>query len=255
METTNVAYVNLFGYRIFNHSLSKCVKDVIRLSHHKTIFVSCANPHSLVVASRDAGFRRALQSSDILLPDGVGIVIAARLLNLPIKEKIAGYDFFFSLSERLNSGYGKKYFFLGSTQNVLERIRARLNKDFPNIIVCGTYSPPFKDRFSENESTLMINAVNRARPDVLWVGMTAPKQEKWIYRNLDKLNVPLVAAIGAVFDFYAGTKKRSSDFWIKIGLEWFPRFLKEPRRLWERNLKSTPIFLWWILKEKIKQIS
>ena len=79
-------------------------------------------------------------------------------------------------------------------------------------------------------------------------------QEKWIYENQSKLPVPFIVAIGTVFDFYAGTKKRSSDFWIKIGLEWLPRFLKEPRRLWERNLKSTPIFLWWIIKEKIKQI-
>ena len=79
-------------------------------------------------------------------------------------------------------------------------------------------------------------------------------QTGWIYENHDKLNVPFIAAIGAVFDFYAGTRKRSSGFWITIGLEWLPRFLKEPRRLWERNLKSTPIFLGWVLKEKIKQM-
>ena len=100
----------------------------------------------------------------------------------------------------------------------------------------------------------MIDAVNNGRPDVLWVGMTAPKQEKWIYENRDKLNVPFMAAIGAVFDFYAGTKQRSSGFWIRIGLEWLPRFLKEPKRLWERNMKSAPIFLGWIIREKIRQI-
>ena len=129
-----------------------------------------------------------------------------------------------------------------------------MKQDFPAIEVCGTYSPPFKIEFSQEDNSAMISAVNNARPDVLWVGMTAPKQEKWIYENQSKLQVPFVGAIGAVFDFYAGTKKRSSDFWIKIGLEWLPRFLKEPRRLWERNLKSTPIFLWWVIKEKIKQI-
>lgn len=96
----------------------------------------------------------------------------------------------------------------------------------------------------------MISAVNNARPHVLWVGMTAPKQEKWIYKNKAKLQVPFIGAIGAVFDFYAGTKERSSDFWIKMGLEWLPRFLKEPKRLWERNMKSTPIFLWRIIREK-----
>jgi len=89
---------------------------------------------------------------------------------------------------------------------------------------------------------------------VLWLGKTAPKQEKWIYENQSKLQVPFIAAIGAVFDFYAGTKNRSSDFWINVGLEWLPRFFKEPGRLWERNFKSTPIFLGWVMKEKIKQM-
>ena len=122
------------------------------------------------------------------------------------------------------------------------------------MTVCGLLSPPFKPNFSDAENAAMVSAINETRPDVLWVGMTAPKQEKWIYQNRDKLKVPLIAAIGAVFDFYAGTKIRSSDFWQRLGLEWFPRFLKEPKRLWERNMKSTPIFVSWIVKEKIRQL-
>jgi len=135
---------------------------------------------------------------------------------------------------------------LGSSENVLDLIKSRLNRDFPNIVVCGTYSPPFSDKFSEAENRAMVKAVNDASSDFLWVGMTAPKQEKWILANREALQVPFAAAIGAVFDFYAGTKQRSSDFWIKLGLEWLPRFFKEPKRLWERKLKSTPIFLWWM---------
>lgn len=98
----------------------------------------------------------------------------------------------------------------------------------------------------------MVAAINEARPDVLWVGMTAPKQEKWIHRNRGELRVPFMGAIGAVFDFYAGTKSRPSRFWRKLGLEWLPRFLQEPRRLWERNLKSAPLFLWWLLRERLR---
>jgi N-acetylglucosaminyldiphosphoundecaprenol N-acetyl-beta-D-mannosaminyltransferase len=105
--------------------------------------------------------------------------------------------------------------------------------------------------FDESDNQKMITAVNKAKPDILWVGMTAPKQEKWIYENKDRLNVPFIAAIGAVFDFYAGNKMRSSPFWIDLGLEWLPRFIKEPKRLWERNLKSTPVFLWWILRQAV----
>lgn len=217
-------------------------------------YMACANPHSLVVASRDSLFSAALKGADVLLPDGHGILFAAKLLNLPISERVAGFEFFEALSEYLSNNGGAKYFFLGSSCEVLEQIEKRMKRDYPNIKVAGTYSPPFKDVFSEYENSRMIDAVNNTSPDVLWVGMTAPKQEKWIYQNRNKLAVPFIGAIGAVFDFYAGTKKRSSPFWQKLGMEWLPRFLKEPSRLCERNLKSTPIFLWWVMKQKLKQV-
>ena len=99
----------------------------------------------------------------------------------------------------------------------------------------------------------MLDAVNRADPDVLWVGMTAPKQEKWIYRNRVNINARVIAAVGAVFDFYAGTKRRSTKFWQDRGLEWLPRFIREPRRLWRRNMVSTPAFVFLVIKEKVSR--
>lgn len=215
--------------------------------------MACANPHSLVVASNDSVFCTSLKKADLLIPDGAGIVLAARMLGLPIKERVAGSEFFKGLSASLDKAAGARYFFLGSSHHVLNLITQKLNKEFPKITVCGTFSPPFKPDFSNEENAAMVAAVNAARPDVLWVGMTAPKQEKWIYANRNKLEVPFIGAIGAVFDFYAGTRQRSSGFWQRVGLEWLPRFLREPRRLWERNMKSTPIFLWWIVLEKFKR--
>ena len=99
----------------------------------------------------------------------------------------------------------------------------------------------------------MVDAVNAARPDVLWVGMTAPKQEKWIFRNREKLLVPCIGAVGAVFDFYAGTKRRSPAIWQKLGLEWLHRLLQEPSRMWRRNFISTPRFLGIVLRELIRR--
>ena len=96
----------------------------------------------------------------------------------------------------------------------------------------------------------MIEAVNAVSPDVLFVGMTAPKQEKWVYMNIDKLQVGHVCSIGAVFDFYAGTIKRAPNWMIRIGLEWFYRFIKEPRRMWRRYLLGNIIFIWLIFREK-----
>jgi N-acetylglucosaminyldiphosphoundecaprenol N-acetyl-beta-D-mannosaminyltransferase len=247
----------LFGYHISNGGVTSDVKFASQalLGRSRPLFVACANPHSLVVASRDAEFREALQSADLLLPDGFGLILAARILNLALQQRVAGFDFFINLCNFVaKERRGIRFFFLGATPLVLERIVNRLRVDFPSIVVPGTYSPPFKEIFSDADTEAMIEAINRSGADVLWVGMSAPKQEKWIWRNRDKLNVRIAGAVGAVFDFYAGTKKRSSQFWQRRGLEWLPRLLKEPGRLWERNLKSTPIFLSWVARERLRQI-
>ncbi|HTP67250.1 MAG TPA: WecB/TagA/CpsF family glycosyltransferase [Geobacteraceae bacterium] len=248
---------SLFGYRVscggIRHDVARALDFVKRRTG--PAYMACANPHSLVMAVKDPLFREALLNAGILVPDGAGIVLAAKILNKPIHERVAGFEFFRTLSDHATKNGGARYFFLGSSSNVLDLIAARLQREYPGITVCGTYSPPFADDFSAAENERMVAAINEAAPDVLWVGMTAPKQEKWIYRNRDKLAVPFIAAVGAVFDFYAGTKKRSSRFWQRLGLEWLPRFLNEPKRLWERNLKSTPIFLGWIVKEKVRQLT
>lgn len=247
---------NIFGYQISHRGIQGDVaqtRDFIA-SGRNGQYMACANPHSLVVASQDSVFSKSLKEADLLLPDGTGIVIAARTLGLPIQERVAGFEFFQGLSISLAKEGGARYFFLGSSDHVLKLITEKLNLEFPEIIICGTLSPPFKPEFSDEENAAMVTAINAARPDVLWVGMTAPKQEKWIYANRDKLEVPFIGAIGAVFDFYAGTKQRSSGFWQRIGMEWLLRFLREPRRLWERNMKSTPIFLFWIIRKKVKRV-
>ena len=247
--------IQLFGYNISAGEPEASVAEAMSYLQlrDKRRYMACANPHSLVVAARDHDFSNALKAADMLVPDGVGIIAAARILNLPLHNKVAGTDFFLRFSREANKKGGIRYFFLGSTDRALGLIEARMKRDFPAITVCGTYAPPFKNEFSEQDSSAMIEAVNDADPDVLWLGMTAPKQEKWIYKYRSKLSAPFSGAIGAVFDFYAGTKKRSSDFWIKTGLEWLPRLIKEPRRLWDRSLKSAPIFLGWIIREKIRR--
>lgn len=247
--------VNLFGYQVSCrgvHGDVICARDLIA-SGSMGQYVACVNPHSLVVASRDHKFSEALQNADLLIPDGQGIVISARALGLPIRQRVTGSDFFHGLSVELSKDEGTRYFFLGSSEVVVLLIKERLEREFPNISVCGTLSPPFREEFSELENWQMLSSVNAAKPNVLWVGMTAPKQEKWIFENRDKLQVPLIGAIGAVFDFYAGTKQRPSLFWQCLGLEWLSRFFREPNRLWERNLKSCPIFLYWLAREIIKK--
>jgi N-acetylglucosaminyldiphosphoundecaprenol N-acetyl-beta-D-mannosaminyltransferase len=214
------------------------------------IVVNTINPHSYCVAKKDGAFKEALQQSDFLLADGVGIVLAAKVLNGVNIEKIAGFDVFMHFMHQLNKKSGNG-FFMGASPNTLEKIKERAAKDFPNVKI-NTYSPPYKAVFTREESQQMCESINAVQPDVLFVGMTAPKQEKWVYEYKEQLNANIICSIGAVFDFYAGTVKRPSQFWIKLGLEWLPRFIKEPRRLAERNLVSTPKFVWEVFKEKVR---
>ena len=241
MSSENSAYI--LGYNIFAGN-----KEFFADS--ATGVIDTLNPHSYVLARKDKRFQEALKSADWLIPDGVGIKYAARVLEKRDIEKIAGSD----LHEVIIGSLGKRggsCFYLGASGETLMKIREKMAREHPSVRV-GTFSPPFRQVFSEQENSEMISTVNSFSPNVLFVGMTAPKQEKWVYEHREKLNVSLICPVGAVFDFYAGTVQRSGQFWIKLGLEWLPRLLHEPRRLWKRNFISTPLFLWYVLLEKIK---
>lgn len=241
---------NILGYPITTMTGENCINEITGwiMEGHEQKSLVCANPHSLEVARKDPAFDLAIRNADLIIPDGIGIVIASKILNGSIRERITGTDIFLGLSVALNKATGERYFFLGSTEQNLMRIKEKMHQEFPKITVAGTYSPPFKPEFTEEDTKTMVEAINRAEPDVLWVGMTAPKQEKWIYHNRERLNVKFIGAIGAVFDFYTGNIKRSHPVFQKMGLEWLPRLLREPRRLWYRNVVSNPSFLLRVIK-------
>ena len=143
------------------------------------------------------------------------------------------------------------FFFIGSTEEILLKIETRFKQDYPNIKYTGHYSPPFKDNYSEYEIDEMLDVINMHKPSVLWVGMTAPKQEKWIFNNLHRLDVNFIAAIGAVFDFYSGNISRSNNMFQKIGLEWLYRLITQPKKMWRRTVISSPIFIYHVIKKLI----
>ncbi len=152
--------------------------------------------------------------------------------------------------EKLNR-VGGKVMFLGSSDAVLNLIRQRVAEKYPKIEV-DTYSPPYKPEFSDEDNEAMISAINHSNPDLLWIGMTAPKQEKWAYTHLNRLDVHChIGTIGAVFDFFAGTVKRAPERWQRAGLEWLYRLLSEPRRMWRRYFIGNAKFIYYIMVEKI----
>ena len=216
-----------------------------QLPVHKKLLINTINAHSYNVALNDSLFKKCLTDCEVLIPDGVSIVLAKRVLNGKKIKKIAGFDLFTYEMNRLNKS-GGKCFFLGSSNQVLSKIHERASLEYPNVKIC-TYSPPYKAEFSDAENEEMISAVNAFEPDVLFVGMTAPKQEKWAFEHFDKLNVKHIGCIGAVFDFYAGTVKRAPQWMISLGLEWFFRLAKEPKRMWRRYLIGNVQFIYNII--------
>ena len=221
------------------------------------VLINTINAHSFNTAQNDELFAEALAKGDYLIPDGASIIKACKWLKVKSqpKERIAGWDLFAFEMQRLNgrskSEEGKgKVMFMGSSEKVLGLIRKQAAKDYPNLEVI-TYSPPYKPEFSDEDNAAIIKAINEANPDLLWIGMTAPKQEKWTYQHWNELNIHChVGTIGAVFDFYAGTAQRAPKWWQEHSLEWLYRLIKEPKRMWRRYVLGNPLFLWNISKEK-----
>ena len=221
------------------------------------VLINTINAHSFNTALKDALFAEALKNGDYLIPDGASILMACKWIKAKSqpKDRIAGWDLFSFEMERLEGKCKRekvrgKVMFMGSSEKVLTKIRERATVDYPNLEVV-TYSPPYKQVFSDEENKAIIGAINHANPDLLWIGMTAPKQEKWTYQHWKELNIHChVGTIGAVFDFYAGTAKRAPKWWQNHSLEWLYRLCIEPKRMWRRYLLGNPLFMWNIIKEK-----
>lgn len=226
------------------------------------LLINTINAHSYNTARKDALFAEALSCGDVLIPDGVSVVKACKWIHAKSqpKERIAGWDLFTFEMNKLekesakdmeqDNGVGKKtVMFMGSSQKVLDLIVKKAAEVYPHLNV-KTYSPPYKPEFSDEDNYAIIEAIHKANPDLLWIGMTAPKQEKWTYSHWNQLNIHChVGTIGAVFDFFAGTVERAPEWWQQHGLEWLYRLMKEPKRMWRRYIIGNTLFLWNMLKE------
>jgi N-acetylglucosaminyldiphosphoundecaprenol N-acetyl-beta-D-mannosaminyltransferase len=247
---------SMLGVPIWNSALGDLVIASLnaidrRASLHRPYVFACANPHSLAVADRDPAFKSALVEADAVVADGVGVKIAANLCGRKLGPRITGLDYFSALMGALDArGKGRVTFF-GSSQPVLDALVARVIATFPQVSEVTAISPPYGD-WTPETNTRFIDQINASRPDILWVGMTAPKQEKWVRDNQHHLNSGVVGSIGAVFDYFAGTVQRAPKWVCDMGMEWAYRLSREPARLWERTFVSAPQFLSLALTEAFR---
>lgn len=245
--------------RLRDLSISESIDALNDIIEGKAL-INTINAHSFNTAQKDDAFAEALKNGDYLIPDGASILKACNFLKAKSqpKERIAGWDLFSFEMQRLSDKAGKtneklSVMFMGSSEKVLGLIRERAAVDYPNLEIV-TYSPPYKSEFSEEDNAAIIKAINNANPDLLWIGMTAPKQEKWTYKHWKDLNIHChVGTIGAVFDFYAGTAKRAPKWWQEHSLEWLYRLCIEPKRMWRRYVLGNPLFVYNIIREKFQR--
>lgn len=212
--------------------------------------INTLNPHSYCIAKKDPVFKESLLSSNILLADGIGIVLASLFLYGKRLKRITGSDVHnhFLLQAQNNN---MKVFYLGASKSTIHAIKKNVLERYPNVN-CEGYSPPYKEKFSRQDTNDMIKAVNDYAPDILFIGLTAPKQEKWSFENKLLLNAKSIVSIGAVFDFFSQNVKRAPN-WVRVmGLEWFFRLIKEPKRLWRRYILNNFLFCYFALMYKFK---
>jgi N-acetylglucosaminyldiphosphoundecaprenol N-acetyl-beta-D-mannosaminyltransferase len=221
-------YVDTLGFRIFSDKL-----DLISVNNVPAKVINTISPNSYGLSTKDKIFNDSLKNSDYIVLDGVYFAFASILLkgkNIKRNQGPDVFDHFLNRSQKESL----KVFFLGSKPETLEKIELKLKKEYPNI-EAEYYSPPFKDEFSEDDNDKMVKVINKFKPDILFVGMTCPKQEKWSVEHKHILNTGLIISIGNVFDWFAGTQKSIHPIWYKLRVAWLVRIFLRPE-IFKRNI-------------------
>ncbi len=242
--------VNILDVEVSRYDLEETMDlfaNAIDNGHKLRVSVTPVN--CVLWAYRDEKLKNIYNSADLVTADGVPLVWASKFLGPSIKGRVTGLDLLPEFS-KISAEKGYRYFFLGAAEGVATKLANHLKGLNPGLNVVGTYSPPFADQFSEIENNKMIDMINKSKADILWVSLTAPKQDYWIAEHFDRLNVSIAIGVGAAFDVVAGNIKRSPKWMQRAGLEWLFRLIQEPRRLSKRYLVEAPQFIPLVVKQK-----
>lgn len=210
-------------------------------------YVCITGVHGVMESQRDESLRGIHNRAGLVTPDGMPLVWLSRWRGFRNTTRVYGPDLMLAVCERsLATGY--RHFFYGGSDGVADRLVLKLQKRFPSLAVAGVYSPPFRTLTPEEDDDV-VRRINDAKPDILWVGLGTPKQERWMAEHLDRLQVSAQIGVGAAFDFHAGLKRQAPRWMQQSGLEWLFRLLTEPARLWRRYLVNNPAFIWLTLTQ------
>ena len=215
-------------------------------------YVCATAVHAIMVGQGDPEMRSALQGSTMTVPDGMPLVWAANLLGEDLGDRVYGPELMLRYCERSRDKGHRIFLYGGRDQGSLAQLALNLRLRFPGIRIVGGYSPPFRP-LTADEQESVAGQINAARPDVVWVGIGVPKQEKWMANMRGRIEAPVMAAVGAAFDFHAGRVSMAPSWMQSRGLEWTYRIAQEPRRLLPRYLIHNPRFVAKIAAQLVRE--
>ena len=252
MNETTAPKINIAGTGISNVNLAETM-DIfdqwINTSHQKRV---CVTPVNCVVwANKNEALRNVYNTADLTLCDGVPLLWAASFLKQRLKGRVTGLDLMPQYIARCATN-GHSMFFLGAKDGVGNILKQQYESQYPGIKISGVYSPPFADEFADVENEKMIRLINETKPDILWVSLTAPKQDYWIAKHLHRLDVKIAIGVGGAFEVSAGLIPRAPKWMQKNGLEWLYRLYCEPKRMYRRYLVEAPAFIPMIIRQKMR---
>lgn len=215
-------------------------------AHH---YITITGVHGVMESQRSAEVREMHNRAGLVTPDGMPLVWVSRRRGYKHVERVYGPDLMLEVC-KVSAQTEYRHYFYGGGDGVAELLAERLKEKFPHLNVVGTYTPPFRP-LTEEENQEIIDRINAAQPDIVWVGLSTPKQEKWMSTNLGRVNAPVMVGVGAAFDFHAGLKPQAPKWMQRRGLEWLFRLITEPRRLWRRYFVNNPSFIALILMQEL----
>jgi N-acetylglucosaminyldiphosphoundecaprenol N-acetyl-beta-D-mannosaminyltransferase len=242
--------INVLGVRVSAINMAEALSIIDGwIAYRQRHYVCITGVHGIMESQRDEGLRRIHNGAGLVTPDGMPLVWLSRLHGHRQVERVYGPDLMLALSQHsLSPGY--KHFFYGGGEGVPELLGNNLRRRFPGLRVVGCYSPPFR-ALSGAEDEQITQTINEADPDIIWIGLSTPKQERWMAQHVARLTAPVLIGVGAAFDFHSGLKKQAPRWMQRSGLEWFFRLVTEPRRLWRRYLVNNPLFVLLVLQQAL----
>ncbi len=244
------AHTPVLGVRVSAISLEEAARSILeRIVEQEASFVTVTGVHGVMEAQEDPGFKTVLNSSSLCVPDGMPLVWLSRAAGHRNVTRVFGPDLMLEVC-RLLSEAGKSSFYYGGAEGVAEELAAEMTRRFPGMETAGTYCPPFRP-LSPTEKGDVVDILNESGADIVWVGLSTPKQERWMAEFRPLLRAPVLIGVGAAFDYNTGKISRAPRLMQRLALEWLYRLLQEPARLWKRYLRNNPLFLYYLFLEKL----